>query len=479
MSSEELAWLSGYEMAAQVRARTVSPIELVEAVLERLDDVEPEINAFVTVTADAARKQAAAAEALIASGDAGAMGPLFGVPVTVKDLTDTAGVRTTYGSMMFADHVPKTDGVSWSRMKAAGAILIGKTTTPEFGGLGVTESGLTGITSNPWRATHTSGGSSGGAAASVAAGVGALAWGSDGGGSIRVPAACCGVVGLKASRGRIPIHQAWDTVSTEGPLTRTVLDTALLLSVTAGHHPSDPLSLPSSTIEDYVAMVLQDSGLAGKRIAFVPSPADARVDHDVAEIVRRAVLLIERDGGARVDEQELRLPDPIDYFLAYWTPAMALESPETNDQGVAATTNPTMLMMQEMGRKLSATDYFHTSVTVRAEISAEYERLFAHHELIITPTMPVTAFPHPGEAAGNTHINGVPVTHPFLDFHRLTESPSHAGLPAITVPCGFSPEGLPVGLQIIGPHFADGAVLAAAAAFERLQPWAGIRPLAR
>ncbi|TSE13420.1 amidase [Mesorhizobium intechi] len=472
--------MGGYELAAIIRSRRISPVDAVEAVLEQLEAVEPSINAFVTVTAEAARAQAKVAEAELMSRAGEDLPALFGVPITVKDLTDTAGVRTTYGSRSFADHVPTSDGLNWARLKAAGAILIGKTTTPEFGGLGVTDSPLTGITNNPWRVTHTAGGSSGGAAASLAAGVAALAWGSDGGGSIRIPAACCGVVGLKASRGRFPVGHAWESVSTEGPLTRNVLDSALLLSVAAGPDPSDPLSLPA-TCEDFVRAVLNDPVLTGKRIAFAPAPAGANVDHEVAAIVRMAVQAIADGDRAHVEEVALDVPDPVRYFEDYWPPGFVFMGKDGAKDDAATgediADHPITKAFAARGRQLSAAQYYHTATAVRGEITAAFNKVFENNDLIFTPTMPLAAFPHPDRLVGGpTSINGIPVASPAIDFHRFTESPSHAGLPAISIPCGFSKQGLPVGLQIIGPLFADAAVLSAAAAVERILPWSNRRP---
>jgi Asp-tRNA(Asn)/Glu-tRNA(Gln) amidotransferase A subunit family amidase len=473
----ELNWMGGHELALAIRQRKVSPVEAVDAALAQLEKVEPSINAFVTVTAEEVRAHAIRQESELMSRPADELPPLFGVPITVKDLTDTAGVRTTYGSRAFSDHVPTADGVNWSRLKAGGAILIGKTTTPEFGGLGVTDSPLTGVTNNPWRLTHTAGGSSGGAAASMAAGVGYLAWGSDGGGSIRIPAACCGVVGLKASRGRFPVPTPWETVSTEGPLTRTVVDSALMLAVASGPHVGDPLCLPL-TGEDFVSLVLANPTLTGKRIAFAPAPAGAMVDHEVAAIVANAVQAIADADRAWIDEVELDVPDPVKYFADFWPPSFTMMGAE--DAGALvddAVSHPVTVALADRGRQMMASDHYRTATVTRSLISQAFNHLFADHDLIITPTMPLAAFPHPlRTVGGNTEINGLPVSQPHIDFHRFTESPSHAGLPAITVPCGFSKEGLPVGLQIIGPLFADAAVLAAAAAIERILPWSQHRP---
>ncbi|VXB14166.1 amidase [Aeromicrobium sp. 9AM] len=470
----EIVWMPGHELADKIRARDISPTEAVTAVLERLEKVEPAINAFVTVTADAALAGAKVAEQALLDPKAD-LGPLHGVPITVKDLCDTASVRTTYGSKSFTDHIPERDAVTWSRLKSAGAILIGKTTTPEFGMLGVTDSQLTGRTSTPWATTHTSGGSSGGAAASVASGVAPFAWGSDGGGSIRVPAACCGVVGLKASMGRFPVQTPWESVGTDGPLTRNVRDAALLMSVAVGPDARDPLSLPW-TSDDWVGATIGAS-LNGMRIAYSPDFGTADVDHEVRQIVELALADL-RSGGAVVEQVDLNLPDPVSYFQAFWTPAFADELGDDLLSGAAdsSTVHPMMLEMARQGQQLGALEYYRTTMRTRGEISNGFAEVFDSFDILVTPTMPVTAFPHPGREAGPTEINGKPVSHPATDFHRLTEPPSHAGLPAITVPCGFSAEGLPVGIQFIGPRHADAATLRAAAAYESLTEWSLRRP---
>lgn len=477
--SDELAWMSGDAMAAAVRRREISPVELVDAVLDQLERTEPHINAFVTIVGEQAREQARQAEKLLMTSSAEDLPPIYGVPVTVKDLSDTAGVRTTYGAVAFKNHVPTSDSISWSRLKAAGGILIGKTTTPEFGGLGVTQSGLTGVTNNPWKLTHTAGGSSGGAASSVAAGVGAFAWGSDGGGSVRIPAACCGVVGLKPSRGRIPLDHPWESVVSDGPLTRTVIDSALLLQITAGPHHRDPFALELSG-QDYVGAVRAAHDLSATRIAFAPNPAGAAVDTEVASIVSAAVVAISAAAGCSIEQVDLDVPDPVEYFVQYWGPAFPglidLLTDGQPDRAAEFAIPAATVDMAARGAVITTQDYLNTATAVRGQIYSAFDRVLSEHDLLITPTMPVAAFPHPGDLGGNSHINGVPVKVPSIDFHRFTESPSHAGLPAITVPCGFTREGLPVGLQIIGPLYADAAVLAAAAVIEQVLPWSNARP---
>ena len=472
----DLIWLSATELAVAYRQRQISPVEVVDAVLDRLAAAEPSVNAFVTVTADDARREAREAERKFARGDEG--GPLAGVPITVKDLTNTAGVRTTYGSSLHSANVPEQDDIDWARLKEAGAILVGKTTTPEFGLLGVTESQLTGITNNPWDVTRTTGGSSGGAAASLASGVAPLAWGSDGGGSIRVPAAFCGVVGLKVSEGRIPSRSSasYQGVSTSGPLARTVTDVALALSITAGPDVADPGSLPWADPTTFTTAAARAS-VEGLRIAVAPHFGRGPVSRDVQAGLTRAVSVL-GSLGAVTSDVVMELPDPIDYFLDFWSPsfAVAIDDLRALPGWADDRVHPTMLKLAERGNSLSAVHYWNTSVVVRQRIYEGFSSVFADHDLIVVPTVPLTAFAHPGPAAGNADVDGIPVSHPALDFHRLTEPPSHAGLPAITVPCGADPHGLPIGMQIIGPRFADALVLQAAAAFEAATPWCQRHP---
>lgn len=468
MTNTDLTWIDAHELAGLIRKKEVSPVDAVDAALAQLEKVEPKINAFVTVTAEQAREQARQAEQTLMSADADSLPPLFGVPISIKDLSDTAGVRTTYGAKEFAENVPDSDSVTVARLKEAGSILIGKTTTPLFGLLGTTESELTGITNNPWNTEFIAGGSSGGAGASVAAGVGALAWGSDGGGSVRVPASVCGVVGLKASRGRIPVMNPWESAGTDGPLTRSVADSALLVQVTAGPYRLDPLSLPAPTT-DYLRTALEPRSLQGVRIAYAPRPAGGLVAREVLDVVGAAVRQFEA-AGAIVEEVELPLPDPVAYFLDFWgagfkhlAEAMGVSLP-----------HPAMRELQAKAGDADA--YLRAATTTRGEITRVYAHIFDSYDFLVTPTLPVVPFRHPGDAGGNTDVDGVPVSMPSIDFHRFTESPSHAGLPAITVPAGFSAEGLPVGMQIIGDHLDDAGAISLAAAFEQIAPWSGHRP---
>ncbi|MDP4502547.1 amidase [Nonomuraea turcica] len=466
----ELIWMGAYELSDLIRRKEVSPVEVVDAVLARLEEVNHAINAFVTVTAESAREQAKQAEAAVFRG--GDLPPLHGLPITVKDLIDTAGVRTTYGCVRFTDHVPDTDAISWARLKAAGAILIGKTTTPEFGMLGVTDSYLTGSTGTPWNPAHTAGGSSGGAAAAVAAGIAPLAWGSDGGGSIRVPAASCGVVGFKVSSGRIPSRGSQDGDSTDGPLTRRVIDTAMLLDATVGPHHQDRFSLPA-TGENYVEAALRGVDLAGLRFAYSIGLDQGPVDPETRGVVDAAMSRLSAAGGAVVDTVSMDLPDAIDNFLTYWSPEFSDHLHMIFPPGTEAW--PAMKEIAEFGRTLSAADVSRSLRQTKTQIYDGFDRVLQEYDFIVTATTPTPPFPH-NAPGGAEIVDGERVRYPALFFHRLTELPSHAGLPAVSIPCGFTSDGLPVGLQIIGGPHADAAVIEVAAALERLSPWHDRRP---
>jgi Asp-tRNA(Asn)/Glu-tRNA(Gln) amidotransferase A subunit family amidase len=450
----------------------ISPVEVVDAVLEQVDRRNGGINAFVTLLADEARHAARVAERELHAGNA--QGALHGIPVLVKDLTPTAGIRTTFGSAAFADNVADHDSLAWERIKAAGAILIGKTTTPDFGELGVTVSTLTGTTSNPWDLTRTSGGSSGGSAAGVVAGFGHLAWGSDGGGSIRIPAACCGAVGLKASIGRIPGYgeqTPFETVTTCGPITRTVADAALMLAVTAGPDIRDPVALPASQT-DWLSIARRPD-ISGARIAYSPDLGQSLVSAEVRRVVESS-LEVFRALGATIEEIELELPDALDYFVSWWGPEVVsvAEDPDVIDVGLP----DGVAEFAAEARRLTVADVYRVQTVTRAKIAAEFSRVFQRFDALVSPTMPLTAFPHPGSVGGATQIDGVDVPRPLIYFHRMTEPFSHAGLPAISVPCGFDTDGLPVGLHISGPYHDDAVVLRVAAAYEGATPWKDRHP---
>jgi Asp-tRNA(Asn)/Glu-tRNA(Gln) amidotransferase A subunit family amidase len=468
MSNDELCWTSAVDLASAIRDRRLSPVEVTDAVLARIEAVNPRVNAYCTVVADRARAEARAAEAAVMRGDT--LGPLHGVPISFKDLTPTAGIRTTFGSKIFEHHVPTEDAAIVERARRAGAVVIGKTNTPEFGCKGVTDNLIFGHTRNPWRLDRIAGGSSGGAGAAVAAGLGPIAEGSDLAGSIRTPAAVCGVVGLKPSLGRIPRVPAlngYTALSHVGPLTRTVRDAALALSVWAGPDERDPQSLPA-TGDDFARAA--DGGIHGLRIGWSPDLGYAAVDPEIRRIATAAAKLFSTV-GATVEESHPGFEDPLPLFIDLTAPiraaAMAPHWEKWSDQ-----MDPFLHLRMSHGQKMSAIDS-ERATHRRTAFWQTVRRFFERHDLLVTPTTAVAAFPigvsYPAEIEGraiDNQLQWVPFTFPF----------SITGQPAITVPCGFTVEGLPVGLQIVGRRFADATVLRAAAAFEAAAPWAAHRP---
>jgi aspartyl-tRNA(Asn)/glutamyl-tRNA(Gln) amidotransferase subunit A len=464
MHSEALVYLSAVELAGLIRRKQVSPVEVVEAVLARIERLNPRLNAYCIVTADAARTAAREAEAAVLRGDS--PGPLCGVPFSVKDLVITRGVRTGFGSRIYEHHIPDEDAPVVERLRAAGGIMVGKTTTPEFGWKGATDSPLTGISRNPWDLTKTPGGSSGGAAAAVAAGLAPLAVGTDGGGSIRIPGSFCGVFGLKPTCGLVPVYPTPNTgtLSHAGPLTRSVRDAALMLQVMAGPDDRDRLSFPATGI-DFTSEL--GAGIRGMRVAWSPSFGYARVAPEVRAPAEAAARRFQ-DLGCQVEEVERVFadPDPIWAPLFYAGVAARLQEflPEWRDR-----IDPGLLEVVEEGNRLSGVDLTKANFA-RAAFYQELRKFFQRYDLLLSPTLAVPPFgvglERPPDHPAGSRLSWVAFTYPF----NLT------GHPAATVPCGFTAGGLPIGLQIVGGRMQDGLVLRASAAFEAAQPWAEKRP---
>ena len=467
MSHTNLCWLPATEMAAAIRARQLSPVELVDALLGRIHQLNPAVNAYCTLTEEAARQAARAAEAAVLRGDD--LGLLHGVPVSIKDLLFTSGVRTMRGSHIYEQFVPDQDAPTVAKLKASGAIVLGKTTTPEFGWKGATDSPLTGVSRNPWHLARSCGGSSGGAAAAVAAGMGPLAVGTDGAGSIRIPASFCGIVGLKPSRGRVAIYppSAVGFLSHAGPMTRTVRDAALMLQAIAGPDERDLGSLPVDATEYLPAC---EQGVRGLRVAWSADLGYAPVEPEIAQICASAAQVFAADLGCVVEEAAPGFLDPVQSLQILWASGLAAALgpylPQWADQ-----MDPGLVELIRSAELLSATDYT-VAVMERDALWDRTHHFFARYDLLLTPTMPTTAFaadvPIPTLVAGRpiTGFGYTPFTYPF----------NMTGQPSITVPCGVAADGLPVGLQIVGGRFADAMVLRAAAAFEGVRPWADRMP---
>ena len=447
MVKNEICFMPATELAERLRSRRLSASEVVQAFLERIRRVNPSLNAYVTLDEERALREARAADERLFH--AARPEPLHGVPFSVKDVVFTAGLRTTAGSRIYERYVPEKDAIAVARLRAAGAILLGKTNTPEFGYKATTENPLFGPTCNPWDMTRTAGGSSGGAAAATAAGLSPLSVGTDGGGSIRIPASFCGVFGLKPTFGRVPVlpgFGGWRTLSHTGPIARTVRDAALMFDVMAGPHEIDRVSLPESPTSCLSELEHPRKNL---RLGYSADLGFATVEHEVAAVVE-AVLPVFEEIGHSVEKAGAN--------GKYLEEHRALM-----DEG--------LVKFIEAGLECRAVDY--TAATrVRDDLAAKLAAFFADHDLLLTPTVAVAPFPigqAPREMGGvkMEPVDWIPFTYAF----NLT------GNPAASVPCGTTAVGLPVGLQVVGPRHADALVLNLCAQLEEARPWAHHRPV--
>jgi amidase len=465
-----LEWTSATELAQLIRRAKLSPVELVDALLDRIERVNPTVNAYCTVVADEARAAARAAEAAARSGDE--LGLLHGIPYSLKDLTPTRGIRTTMGSKIFEHNVPDTDGLIVTRMRAAGGILLGKTNTPELGCKPFTDNRVFGATRNPWSLDHSPGGSSGGAAAAVAAGLGPLAQGSDLAASIRQPAAWSGVVGFKPSQGRVPRFpnpSGWSGLSVDGPITRTVADAALMFAAIAGPDPRDPLSLPA-TGESWEDLG-DDFDPRDFRIAWTPDLNGAvPVDPAVASICEGAARAFE-ELGCSVEAASPEIGDIQQSFLVLNAglrqASLGKYLAEWRDQ-----MDPVLVARLELAPDTSAVDVARAEVE-RTQYHQRLCAFFEEYDLLLLPTS-ITP-PLPLDVQFPIDVAGTSLSAP-IDMLLPTFAFNFSNHPAISVPAGWTESGLPVGLQIVGGWQQDALVLRAAAAFEQARPWAHRQP---
>jgi aspartyl-tRNA(Asn)/glutamyl-tRNA(Gln) amidotransferase subunit A len=456
----DLADCSASQLLDLYRGGQASPVQATEAVLARIARHNPALRAFCVVDHEAALTSARASEARWQQG--APCGPLDGVPTSIKDLILTKGWPTLRGSRTVNPDQPwDVDAPATARLREAGAVLLGKTTTPEFGCKGETNSPLTGITRNPWNTAKTPGGSSGGAAAAVAAGMGPLGVGTDGAGSVRIPAAFCGNFGLKPSFGRVPAYplSPFGTVAHLGPHTMSVRDAALMMNVIKQPDARDWTSLPPDST-DYLNGL--DDGIRGWRIAYSPTLGYAKnVDPEVAAAVAAAVQQL-ADLGAVVEQVDPGFDDPLDistglWFLGAWTVWNTL-TPEQQ-----ALTDPDFRAEAEIGSCYSALQVQQLNLK-RGALGSHMRQFMRRYDVLVTPTVSIPAFD--AKPAGHTPMDPAamlgwtPFSYPF----NLTQQP------ACTIPCGLTRDGLPIGLQFVGPMFGDAQVLRAARAYERLHP---------
>jgi amidase len=463
----DLCFTPATALARLYRARRASPLEVMQAVFARIDAVNPLLNAYVTLDREGALAAARKATAALTRKSA-AHGLLHGIPVSIKDLTPTKGLRTTWGSKIFEHHVPDEDALYVERLKRAGAIVVGKTNTPEFGAGANTFNAVFGVTRNPWNPALTCGGSSGGAAVALATGMGPLAQGSDLGGSLRTPAAFCGVVGFRTSPGLIPVYPAdlaWDSLSVTGPMARTVGDVALMLAAMAG--PDDRAPLSYDVDPRRFTAAVQRPSVKGWRVAWTPDLNGLiPVDAEVAAIAERATRVF-RSLGAKVEHAGPDFTEVNDIVLAtrglsmvarhadklaQWEPVMQAGLVWNIKQGLSLTP-------QQIG----------DGEKLRTRLWQRVRAFMETRDLLILPTVAIPPFPV--EQRYPTEINGRSLDN-YTQWFFLTYGITVTALPAISVPCGFTASGLPVGLQIVGRRRQEAAVLRAAAAFEAAAPWA-------
>jgi len=461
-----------WQTAQDIRAGRVTSVEVVTRSLARIHELQPALNAFTVVLDDSALASARDADEAVRRG--GPLQALHGVPVSVKDHIWMAGAPATNGSLILRDFVPPGDAVPVARLRAAGAVIVGKTNNPEFCYRGFTDNLLFGLTRNPWDLQRTPGGSSGGAGSSVAAGMTAIALGTDGGGSIRIPASFCGVVGHKPTFGLVPKEpgfRGWKTLSVDGPLARSVRDAALMLSVIAGPAAADDMSYPGPPPETYLDAVTRPGSLSGLRVAWSADLGMLPVDADVRVVFAEAVQVL-AGLGCELVEAAPATAHPTDL----WNTIALVEGYSSEGPFLTSSRelmSPGTAEIVEAGQGITGGQYVD-ALHERARYTRVWAEFFEQHDILVTPAMQLTAFPVKLQTP--EQIEGQPVDQFFDDWCTLCLPANLTGMPATVVPAGFGAGGLPVGLQVMGPRLADALTLQVAAAFERATPWNAYQP---
>lgn len=474
MSDTDLLFMPAAKAASLIRDRKLSPIEYVDTVLQAIDRAQPTLNCFREVMPEQARRDARKAEEAVTKGQA--LGPLHGIPVSIKDLIDVEGVHTRHGSAIFEDNVARADDVLVQRLRAAGAIVVGKSTSPEFGVKGLTDGPSFGITRNPWNLERTPGGSSGGGAAAVAAGLGPIALGTDGAGSVRGPASCSGLVGLKPTLGAVPADTTRDAFGNNvyaGPLSRTIGDAAIMHAVLVGPSDKDPWTL-SGPSQRPLSPGLAGSDLQGIRIGYIELAANPRLAADVRANTRAALAAWE-DIGAVVEEVTEKI-DWIEYegrvlYQANFAVFCAQYLPKWQNQ-----MDPVTLAFMDRGAKFSLAD-FRNAQFARTALFRKIQSLFERYDFLVTPTNSRTALDVTHDAANDeVVVDGVKCGITRQGWTSYQYPFNLTGHPALAVPSGFGADGLPTSVQIVGKWGAETDVLRLGGFLEQVRPWAQHRP---
>ena len=468
MKSKDICFMPAWEMKEKIKDQEISSQEITEKIIERIEKINPIINAYCTPTFDLARTMAKKADDRIKK-KGGKIPLLNGIPTSIKDLDEVKGVRTTFGSKLYENYVSIADNLVVKRLRDAGCVILGKTNTPEFGFKGVTDNKIFGATKNPWNIERTPGGSSGGAAASAAAGLSPLAQGSDGGGSVRIPSCFSGVYGLKPSYGRIPNRSmkfsgVAGTLTHKGPITRNVRDAALMLDAMVGEDDIDRYSLPKphySFLDKLSDDIKQLKIGYSMDLGFVKA-----LDPEVENSVFNAVMSFEKLGWVVEKNQQIKITDAKRVMQTYWF--AQYNQPEGNIKQGITKTDENIQTMSNIASRFTVNDVKWADLH-RERIYDEICKHFKNYDILVTPTLACTAF-----KLGTNHalkIDGKDVSDQPLAWHHYTYPFNLSGHPAASIPCGWSEDGLPIGMQIIGKRLDDLTVLQVSQAFEELSPW--------
>jgi aspartyl-tRNA(Asn)/glutamyl-tRNA(Gln) amidotransferase subunit A len=464
--SEELCLKTAEELRALIVSRAVSPVEIVDAVLARIERLQPALNCFITVCADEARAVARESATRLARGEPPRL--LEGIPFSCKDLIDTAGVRTTFGSLINKNNVPASDAVAVARLKAAGAVLVGKTTTPEYGHKAFTDAPLFGRTRNAWSAARSCAGSSGGAACAVACGLAPLALATDGGGSTRIPAAANGVVGIKQTVGVIPHSQAPDPFGSYTyvtPTTRTVADTALMMQAMAGPYANDPWSY--APVDDYAAVAAR-ARLDGVRIALLPRLGNTVVSHEVLAALDRSAQLLSQAGAIVEPLDEVFEPiEPLWRIINHSTWRARFSALVDRHRDIMT---PTLVRQVDEAQAYSATD-FQLAAFKRGALFRTIQGWLERYDALLMPTLTRTALPIENNLFDPIDIDGQSMPEVRAAWFPYTMPFNLTGHPAITLPIGLGSDGLPLAAQLVGRFRRDADLLCLAATLEARCGW--------
>lgn len=473
MKKEDICFMSAFEMREKIKTQELTSVEITETIIERIEKINPIINSYCTPTFELAREMAKKADDVIRRD--GKQGLLHGIPLSIKDLMQTKGIRTTYGSRLYEDFIPDQDDIAVQRLFSSGAVMLGKTNTPEFGSIALTNNKIFGETKTPWDIEKNSGGSSGGAAAAVAGGIGPLALGSDGGGSIRVPSSCCGVYGLKPTYGRIPSYPRIGIVFKEmdhyGPIVRYVKDAALMLNVMKGYHPADPDSLPNDDI-DYIK-ILEDKPNKLK-IGYSMTLGFGKIlEDEVKENVLKGIQKFEQFDWD-IEEVDIKIKKPETAFKTLVSIGYAYDLQKDFNNRLEDLT-PDLIGSIRLGLDNSAMNVGKAKEQ-RKQIYEVMYQYFKNYDILITPTTPCPAFKPGWLDSGTTFPTIGKKTLSITSWMTFTYPFNMTGHPAASIPSGWNTSGLPIGMQIVGKRYDEKTVLQVSKAFEDISPWQDKRP---